>query len=59
MLYSDEDITEFSIHIKELLEKGLIRSFEGAYCSPAFIVMNAIERRRGKVRMVINYKKLN
>ena len=57
MLYSEEDIKEFSIQIKDLLEKGLIRQSSGAYSSPAFMVVNEAERRRGKARIVINYKK--
>ena len=59
MLYSEENIKEFSTQIKELLEKGLIRPSNGAYSSPAFMVMNEAERRWGNTRMVINYKKLN
>ena len=59
MLYSEDDIKEFSIQIKELLERGLIRPSNGAYSSPAFIVVNEAERRRGETRMAINYKKLN
>ena len=58
MLYSKKDIKEFSIQIKELFEKGLITS-NGAYYSPAFMVVNEVERRRGNAIMVINYKKLN
>ena len=44
MLYSEDDIKEFSIEIKEPLEKGLIRPSNGAYTSPAFIVVNEVER---------------
>jgi len=36
MLYTPEDIKEFSVQIKELLEKGLIRG----YSSLPFMVMN-------------------
>ena len=39
MLYSPEDIKEFSVQIKDLLEKGLIRPSKGSYSSPAFMVM--------------------
>ena len=53
MLYSEDDIKEFSIQIKELLEKGLIKPSNGAYSSPTFMVVNKAERRRGKARMVI------
>ena len=57
MLYSPEDIKEFLIQIKELLDKSLIRPSKGSYSSPAFMVMNEVEKRRNKARMVINYKK--
>lgn len=56
MLYSPEDIKEFSIQIKELLNKNLIRPSKDSYPSPAFMVMNEAEKRRNKARMVINYK---
>ena len=59
MLYTPEDIKEFSVQIKELLEKGLIRPSKGSYSSPAFMVRNEVERRINKARVVINYKKLN
>jgi len=36
MLYTPEDIKEFSVQIEELLEKGLIRASKGSYYSPAF-----------------------
>jgi len=59
MVYTPEDIKEFSIQIKELLEKRLIRPSKGSYSSPAFMAMNEVEKTRNKARMVINYKKLN
>jgi len=59
MVYSEDDIKEFSIQIKELLEKGLIRPSNGAFSSTAFTVVNEAKQRRGKAQMVINYKKLN
>jgi len=59
MLYTPEDIKEFSIQIKELLDKSLIRPSKDSYSSPPFTVMNEAEKRRNKARMVINYKKLN
>ena len=57
MLYMAKDIREFSIQIKELLDKSLIRPSKGSYSSPAFMVMNEAEKRRNKARMMINYKK--
>ena len=44
MFYTPEDIKEFSIQIKELLEKGLIRPSKGTYSSPSFTVMNEAEK---------------
>ena len=35
------------------------QTIQRAYSSPAFMVVNEAERRRGKARMEINYKKLN
>lgn len=57
MLYSPENIKEFSIQIKELLDKSLIRQSKDNYSSPTSMVMNEVEKRRNKARMVINYKK--
>jgi len=57
MLYTAEDIKEFFVPIKKLLEKGLIRPSKGSYSSPAFMVINEVEKRQNKVSMVINYKK--
>ena len=60
MFYSTlEDIKEFSLQIKELLKKGLIRPSKGSCSSPAYMVMNETEKRRNKARMIINYEKLN
>jgi len=44
MLYTPEDIREFYVQMKELLEKGLIRPLEGSYSLPTFMVMNAAEK---------------
>ena len=52
MLYTPEDIKEFSIQIKKLLEKGLTRPSKGSYSSPAFMAMNEGEKRRNKARML-------
>ena len=58
-MYTHQDIQEFNKQIKELLEKGLIRNSKSPHTSPAFMVRNYAEEKRGKVRMVINYEKLN
>ena len=59
MVYTHQDIQEFNKQIKELLDKGLIRNSKSPYTSPAFMVRNHAEKKRGKARMVINYKNLN
>ena len=47
------------MHIDELLELKVIRSSTNRHRSPAFIVNNHSEQKRGKSRMSINYKRLN
>ena len=59
MVYADQDIQEFDKQIKQLLDKGLIRNDKSHHTNPAFTVRNHAEEKRGKTRMVINYKKLN
>ena len=59
MVYTHQDIQEFDKQIKELLEKGLIQNSKSPHTSPAFMVRNHAEEKRGKARMVINYKKPN
>jgi len=41
------------------LDKGLIKNNKSPHTSPTFMVRNHAEKKRGKKRMVINYKKLN
>ncbi|KAA3485339.1 RNA-directed DNA polymerase-like protein [Gossypium australe] len=59
MIYTKQDIDEFDIQIKELLDKGLIEETTSPHSSPAFMVRNHAEIKRGKARMAINYKRLN
>lgn len=59
MKYSPQDRIEFTKQINELLALGLITASKSPHMSPAFLVENAAEIRRGKKRMVINYKKIN
>jgi hypothetical protein len=59
MQYTKEDRDEFSKQIKELLDAKLIQPSKSPHFSPAFLVNKHSEQKRGKRRMVINYKKLN
>ncbi|MCF6788184.1 hypothetical protein L3H49_10735, partial [Corynebacterium sp. MC-01] len=57
--YNFNDLGEFKIHITELLEKGYINESNSKHTSPAFIVNKHSEQKRGKSRMVIDYRNLN
>ena len=52
LAYSLEDRKEFKMHIEELLELKVIRNSTSRHRSPAFIVNNHSEQKRGKSRMV-------
>nr|DBA06665.1 TPA_asm: polyprotein [Welwitschia mirabilis virus 2] len=56
---SEDDNEEIRNQIQELLQKGLIEESNSQYSFGAFIVRNHSEEKRGKARMVINYKPLN
>lgn len=57
--YSISDKEEFRKECDELLAKGIIRESCSPHSAPAFYVENHNEVKRGKRRMVINYKKMN
>ena len=59
MIYTRQDIDEFDIQTQELLDKKLIEETTIPHSSPTFMVRNHAELKRGKARMVINYKILN
>nr|WNH14479.1 reverse transcriptase [Physostegia virginiana caulimovirus 2] len=59
MRYSPKDRDEFDVQIKELLDLGVIIPSMSPHQSPAFLVENEAEKRRGKKRMVVNYKAIN
>ena len=59
MIYSQEDIEDFKIQINELIQMNLIRESKSSHSSPAFMVRKHSEIKRGKARMVINYKEVN
>ncbi|GKA55564.1 hypothetical protein Tco_0754636 [Tanacetum coccineum] len=56
---SPQDRIEFTKQINELLDMKLIIQSKSPHMSPAFLVENEAEKRRGKKRMVVNYKKIN
>lgn len=59
MSYTSSDRIEFGKQIKELLDLNLIKESTSPHSSPAFLVENESEKKRGKKRMVVNYKELN
>nr|KAJ0224383.1 hypothetical protein LSAT_V11C100001860 [Lactuca sativa] len=59
MVYSPQDREEFSKQIKELLDMRLIKESKSPHMSPVFFVNKEAEKRRGKKRMVVNYKAIN
>ncbi|KAL8145681.1 hypothetical protein AgCh_003722 [Apium graveolens] len=59
MKYSPQDRKEFGIQIQELLDMKIIIPNKSPHMSPTFLVENEAEKRRGKKRMVVNYKVIN
>ena len=59
MVYTHLNIQVFDKQIKELLDEGLIKNSRSPHTNPTFMVRNHAEEKRGKAKMVINYKKLN
>ena len=57
MIYSQEDIDDFKVQINELIQMNLIRESKSPHSSLAIMVRKHSEIKRGKARMVINYKK--
>ncbi|XP_057953782.1 uncharacterized protein LOC131148062 [Malania oleifera] len=57
--YPNKMIREFEKQIPELLNLGLIRHSTSEHRSAAFMVTNHAEQKRGKARMVIDYRDLN
>ena len=55
MIYSQEYIEYFKIQVNELMQMNLIRESR----SPVFMVRKHSEIKRGKAKMVINYKEVN
>ena len=59
MIYSQEDIDDFKVQINELIQMNLIRESKSTHNNLAFMVKKHSEIKRGKTRMVINYKEVN
>ena len=59
MIYSQEDIEDFKIKINELTQMNLIRESKSPHSSLTFMVIKYSEIKRGKTRMMINYKEAN
>ena len=59
MIYSQEDIEDFKIQINEFIQMNLIRESKSPHISLAFMVRKYSKIKRGKARMVINYKEVN
>ena len=59
MIYTPEDRIEFGKQIEELLELKVIIPSNSPHSSRAFLIEKKSEKRRGKKRMVINFKALN
>ena len=61
--YNQQDELDFKVQLKELEDRQLaFKSSEdnkSPHSSPAFMVNNHSEQKRGKLHMVINYKRLN
>lgn len=49
----------FKNQISELIKLNLIQESKSPHSSPTFMVRNHNEEKRGKARMVINYKEVN
>ena len=56
MIYTRQDIDEFDTQTQELLDKKLIEETTSLHSSPDFMVRNHAKIRRGKTRMVVNFK---
>nr|KYP64476.1 Putative polyprotein [Cajanus cajan] len=57
--YGNFEQEECRIHIKALLDLKVIEPSTSPHRSPVFIVNKHSEQKRGKTRMVYNYKRLN
>ena len=51
------DTKEFKIQIEELLQNNLIKPSFTSHRSSTFLVKNHNKEKRGKCKMIINYKR--
>ena len=56
---TEKDKEDYKTRINDLLKLGVIRRSDSPHRSAAFLVNKHSEQKRGKSRMVINYKRLN
>ena len=56
---AEKDREDYKTHIDDLLKLEAIRRSDLPHRSAAFLVNKHSEQKRGKSRMVINYKRLN
>ena len=56
---TEKDREDYKTHINDLLKLGVIRRSDSPHRSAVFLINKHSEQKRGKSRMVINYKRLN
>ena len=56
---TEKDGEDYKTHINDLLKLGVIRRSDSSHRSAAVLVNKHSEQKRGKNKMVINYKRLN
>ena len=56
---TEKDREDYKTHINDLLKLEVIRRLDLLHRSTTFLVNKHNKQRRGKTRMVINYKRLN
>jgi hypothetical protein len=59
MIYTKQDLDEFDIQIKEIIDKNFIEETTSLHSSTTFMVRNHSKVKKGKALVVINYKRLN
>ena len=58
-LMSPSEVQFCDSEVQELLQKGLIEPAKSPWACRAFVVNKHSEQKRGKPRLVVNYKPLN